>query len=84
MACDIPEPCKFPSFESCRKSFLWIHNGVDLTPHPLVGSVFQVGDAEMFSQALGFEGLDPFLTIIKQGSCFTAIEEDGGDKTCGA
>ena len=32
------------------------------------------------SQALCFEGLDPFLRVSKQGPCFTAIEEDEGDK----
>ena len=31
-----------------------------------------------FLQALGFEGLDPFLRVSKQGPCFIAIEEDGG------
>ena len=40
----------------------------------------QVGDAEKFPKALGFDGLDPFLRVNKQGPCFTAIEEDGGDK----
>ena len=39
-----------------------------------------VEDAEKFPQALGFQSLDPFLTVSKQGPCFTAIEEDGGDK----
>ena len=47
---------------------------------PVVGLVLQVGDAEKFSQALGFKGLDPFLRVSKQGPCFTALEEDGGDK----
>ena len=40
----------------------------------------QVGDAKKFLQAPGFKTLDPFLRVSKQGSCFTAIEEDGGDK----
>ena len=52
-----------------------------LAPHPVVGVVLQVGDAERFPQAFGFEGLDPFLRVSEQGPiCFTAIEEDGGDK----
>ena len=45
--------------------------------------MFQVGGAEKFPQspqALGFDGLDPFLRVSKQGPCFTAIEEDGCDK----
>ena len=54
--------------------------GVDLAPHPIISLVLQVGDAERFSQALGFEGLDPFLRVSKQCPCFTAIETDGGDK----
>ena len=39
-----------------------------------------MGDAEKFPQALDFESLDAFLTVSKQGPCFTALEEDGGDK----
>ena len=46
----------------------------------VVGLVLQVGDAEKFPQAHGFEGLDPFLRVSKQGPRFTALEEDGGDK----
>ena len=42
--------------------------------------MLQVGDAERFPLALGFESLDLFLTDNKQGRCFTAIEEDGDDK----
>ena len=75
MACDVPEPCKFPSLDSCQKRFLWIHTGVDLTPHPVVGLVLQGGDAKNFRQALGFEDLNPFLRVSKQGPRFTAIEE---------
>ena len=56
------------------------HKEVDLARHPVVGLVFQVGDAEKFPQALRFEGLDPCLRVRKQGLCLRAIEEDGGDK----
>ena len=82
MACDMSEPCKFPSFDSCQKRFLLTHKEVDLAPHPVVGLVLQVGDdAEKFPQALGFEILDPFcLRVSKQGPCFTAVVEDGSDK----
>ena len=79
VVCDMPEPCKFPSLDSCQKRFLWSHEGVDLAPHPVVGLVLQVGDVEKFPQALGFEGLDPFIRVSKQGPCFTTIEEDVGD-----
>ena len=71
MACDMPVPHKFLSLDSCQKRFLWTHKGVDLALHPVAGLVLQVGDAEKFPQALGFEGLGP---------CFTATVEDGGDK----
>ena len=59
MACDMPEPCKFASFDSCQKSLLWTHEEADLAPHLTVGLVLQAGDAENFPQALGFESLDP-------------------------
>ena len=57
------------------------HEEVDRAPRPVVGLVFQVGVAEKFSQALGFESLDPFFfRISKQDPCFTALAESGGDK----
>ena len=59
VACDMPEPCKFPCLDSCQKRFLWTHTGIDLAPHPVVGLVLQVEDAEKFPQALGFKVLDP-------------------------
>ena len=71
VACDMPEPCKFLSLDSCQKTFLWIHKEADLVPHPAVGLVLQVEDAGKFSQAPGFEGLDPFLRVSKLGPCFT-------------
>ena len=42
--------------------------------------MLQVGDAEKFPQALGFEGLGPFFRVSKQSPYFTATEEDGNDK----
>ena len=80
VASDMPEPCKFPSLDSYQKTFLWTHKGVDNAPHPVVGLVFLVGDAEKFPQALGFEGQDCFIRLNKQGPSFTTVEEDGGDK----
>ena len=44
MACDMPEPCKFPSLDSRQKSFLWTHREADLVPHPVVGLVLLVED----------------------------------------
>ena len=61
VACDMSKPCKYPSLDSCQKRFLWIHKEVDLGPHPVVGLVLKVGDAEKFLQALGFESVDPFF-----------------------
>ena len=58
-ACDMPDPCKFQSLDSCQTSFLWTQKVIDLTPHPVVGLVPQVGHAEKFSQALGLECLNP-------------------------
>ena len=71
----MPEPCKFPSLDSCRKRFLWTDKGVDLAPRPVVGLVLLVGDAEKVPQAPGFEGPDLFLRVSKLGPCFTASEE---------
>ena len=61
-------------------SFMWTHKEADLVPHPVVGLMLQVGDAEMFPHALGFESLDSFVRVSKQGPCFKAVEEDRGDK----
>ena len=85
MACDMPEPCKLPSPDSCQKGFQCTHKEVDLALYPVTGLVLQVGDAKKSPYALGFKSLDPFFfRVSKQGPCFTAIEENGGDKTCGA
>ena len=70
VACDMLESCKFPYFDGCQKRFLWTHNEVDLAPHPVVGLVLQVGGAEKFPQALGFESLDPFFHSQPTGSMF--------------
>ena len=43
----------------------------------------QEGDTKKFPHALGFESMDPFFRVSKQGPCFTAIEEDGGDQRRG-
>ena len=80
MACDMPDPCKFLSLDNCQKRFLWTHRGVDPTPHTVVGLVLEGGGTEKSPHALGFERLDPFFRVGKQGHCFTAVEEDGGYK----
>ena len=52
VACDMAEPCKFPSLDSCQKRILWTYKWVDLAPHPVVDLVFQVRDAQKFPLAL--------------------------------
>ena len=37
--------------------------------------MLQVGDAEKLPKALGFENLNPFLRVSKQGPCFTAMKD---------
>ena len=44
MACDMPEPCKFPPLDSFQKRLLWTHMEVDFAPHPVVGLVLQGGE----------------------------------------
>ena len=80
MVCDMQEPSKFLFLDSCQKRFLWTHKEVDLAPLPVVDLVLQAGDAEKFPQALGVESLDPFIRVSKQGPCFKAEEEDGGNE----
>ena len=75
MACDMPTPCKIPSLDSCQTRFLWTNKEVDIAPHSVIGLVLQDGDAEKFPQVLGFEGLDLFFRVCKQGPRFT--EENG-------
>ena len=52
MVCDLPQPCKFLSLDSCQKRSKWTHKGVDLTPHQVVGLVLQVADVEKFPHAV--------------------------------
>ena len=59
MACDIPEPCKFPSHHGCQKRFLWTYKEVDLAPHAVIGLVLQVGDMEKFPSCIcAYSALD--------------------------
>ena len=77
----MPKPCKFLSLDSCQERFLWTHKKVDLAHPPVVALVLQEGDAEKLCQGLVFDSLDPFLSVSKKGPSFTAMEEDGGDKS---
>ena len=79
MTRDMPEPCEFPPLDSRQKRFVWAHKEVDLAPHPVVGLTLQE-DAEKFPRALGYEILDVFVRVSKQGPYLTATEENEGDK----
>ena len=68
-ACDMPEPCKFPSLDTCQKRFLWTHKEVDLASSRWY-CVLQVGDAEKFPQALGFERVNSLFQSQQAGSMF--------------
>ena len=59
LACDMPEPCKFSSLDSCQERSLWTHKEVDLAPHLVVGLLLQVGD----TIALGLESTGFRLTL---------------------
>ena len=48
MVCDMPEPCQFPSLDSCKKRSPRIHKEVDLAPHSVVDLVLQVGRTKKF------------------------------------
>ena len=56
------------------------HKEVHLASHPVIGLVLQVGDTEKLPHTLGFKAWILFFRVSKQGPCFTAGEEDGGDK----
>ena len=64
VVCDMPQPYEFPSLDSCQKRFLWTHKEADLAPHPVVGLVLQVEDAEKFPLAPGFESLEARKVIL--------------------
>ena len=68
------------SLKMFLKRLPWTRSEVDHAPHPVVGLVLQVRDAEKFPHAVGFEGLDHLFRVSQQGPCFTATEEDGGEK----
>ena len=44
VACDVPEPCEFPSLGSRQKRFPMVHEEADLALHPVTGLVFQRGE----------------------------------------
>ena len=70
MACDMFEPCKFPSLDSSQKRLSWTNKETDFAPHPVVGLVLQAGDAEKFPRAFSFESPDPCFQSQQAGSMF--------------
>ena len=70
MACDMPEPCKFPSLDSCQRRSLWTHKEVDFAPHQVVGLVLQVGDTEIFLIHLVLTAYRSFFQSQQTGSMF--------------
>ena len=61
MMCDMPEPCKFPSLDSCQERFLWTYKEADLATHSIIDLLLKVGGTERLPHALGFASLDPFF-----------------------
>ena len=72
----MPKPCKFSSLDSSQKRLPWTTRKVILL-NAVFGLMLQAGDAERFRQALGFKAWILFFRGSEQGSCFTAIEEEG-------
>ena len=73
LARDVHEPFEFPSPTDtvARRGYQWAHKDTVLAPHPVVGRMLLVGDAERFPKALGLEISVPYLRMIKQGRCLT-------------
>ena len=65
---DTPEPCTFPSPDSCHKTFLLASKEDHAAPRPVVGHVLRAGNAETFLQALGLESLDLFFFFLLRAS----------------
>ena len=65
LACDMPQPSKFLSLDSCQRRFLWAHKEADLALSPVAGFLLQVEDAKKFPWAVGFKSPDPCLTAIE-------------------
>ena len=61
------EPCQFPSLNRCQKGFPWANKEINLTRHPVIVFMLQVGKAERFPQTLCLESLNLSLGVSKQG-----------------
>ena len=71
VACDMLEPCKFPSFDSCQKKFLWTQKEVELAPNLVIGHMLRVGDMEFL------HATEEFLFAL---SCFRKPESSSSER----
>ena len=70
MVCDMPEPRKFPSLDSCQTKFLWNHKAVDLAPRPVIGLVLQSRRYEEVSSSTWFRKSGSIFQSQQAGSMF--------------
>ena len=60
----MPEPCKFPSLDSCQKRFVWTHKEVDLALYAVGGLVLQAGDTENKEVDLALYAVDGLVLQV--------------------
>ena len=73
----MPKPCKFLSLDRCQKRFLW---KLILLCTRLLVLCSKKKMWRSFLKHLVSKAWILFFRVSKQGPCFTATEEDGGDK----
>ena len=72
-------PASFCLLKVARSGFCGPTRNMILLCTQSFGLVLQVGDTKKCPHALDFKSLDPFFWVSKQGACFAATGEDGGD-----
>ena len=75
-----PNYASFPSLDVARREYCGPKRESILLRTELLVSCSKHEMRKKCPQTLRFEGLDSFLRVSQQGPCFTALEEDGGDK----
>ena len=80
VACDMPKLCNLLSLDSCQKRLLWTHKEVDLAPHPSYCSSAPSRRCGDVSSGTWFRKPVSFSSLSKQDPCFTAMQQNGGDK----
>ena len=80
VACDMPEPCKFPSFHSSRRGSCGPTRKLTSfrTRSLVLCSKWEI--RRSFLRHLVPKAWIVFFRVSKQGPCFRAFEEDGGDE----